>query len=106
MTTATATAATKATPLLTSTMVRRAALFLLLAAALPLSQAATGLSGWRSGILTNYGGPFDGKNPNEPSWGTSVVSLTFPHRILSLFALRLLARWRAQRGGRRLVDLS
>ena len=73
-------------------VVRRAAFLLLVAA--PLARAATGLSGWRSGILTNYGGPFDGKNPNEPSWGTSVVSLFFVrfHRAPRFSASRSMAR--------------
>lgn len=83
-------AAATATTSLTSTM-RRAGIsallpLLLLAASAPLAQAATGLSGWRSGILTNYGGPFDGKNPNEPSWGTSVVR-RFPSNRSLLFQL-------------------
>eukprot|EP00884_Botryococcus_braunii_P000413 jgi/Botrbrau1/10372/Bobra.146_2s0010.1 len=35
-----------------------------------LSAAVTPLSDWNEGIATNYGGPFDGKNPSDPSWGT------------------------------------
>jgi hypothetical protein len=38
-----------------------------------LCEAVTPLSGWYIGRATNYGGPFDGKNPSDPSWGTSEV---------------------------------
>ncbi|CAL5229279.1 g12572 [Coccomyxa viridis] len=37
---------------------------------LPLGEAVTPLTSWQSGIATNYGGPLDGKNPYDPSWGT------------------------------------
>ena len=36
--------------------------------------AVTPLSGWISGIATNYGGPADGKSPYDASWGTLDVS--------------------------------
>lgn len=35
-----------------------------------LSAAVSPLSDWQEGYATNYGGPFDGKNPSDPSWGT------------------------------------
>lgn len=38
-----------------------------------LGQAVTPLTDWRTGIATNYGGPLDGKNPYDPSWGTITV---------------------------------
>jgi hypothetical protein len=41
----------------------------------PLSAAVTPLSDWKAGIATNYGGPKDGKNPYDPSWGTLDVSI-------------------------------
>ena len=41
---------------------------------LPQALAVTPLSDWQSGIATNYGGPKDGKNPYDPSWGTLDVS--------------------------------
>lgn len=41
---------------------------------LPLGEAVTPLTSWQSGIATNYGGPLDGKNPYDPSWGTITVS--------------------------------
>ena len=42
---------------------------------LPLGEAVTPLTSWQSGIATNYGGPLDGKNPYDPSWGTITVCL-------------------------------
>ncbi len=39
-----------------------------------ISLAVTPLTDWRAGIATNYGGPYDGKNPYDPSWGTLEVS--------------------------------
>ena len=33
----------------------------------------TPLTDWTTGIATNYGGPLDGKNPYDPSWGTITV---------------------------------
>ncbi|KAK9800899.1 hypothetical protein WJX73_008437 [Symbiochloris irregularis] len=36
----------------------------------PLCDAVTALSGWTSGIATNYGGPADGMSPYSPSFGT------------------------------------
>jgi hypothetical protein len=40
---------------------------------MPLGQGVTPLTGWTTGIATNYGGPLDGKNPYDPSFGTSTV---------------------------------
>ncbi|CAK0787061.1 hypothetical protein CVIRNUC_010277 [Coccomyxa viridis] len=36
----------------------------------PSGEAVTPLTDWQNGIATNYGGPLDGKNPYNPSWGT------------------------------------
>lgn len=40
--------------------------------------AVTPLSGWYDGKATNYGGPFDGKSADQPSWGTLDVSTFAP----------------------------
>lgn len=40
--------------------------------------AVTPLSGWISGIATNYGGPADGKSPYDASWGTLEVGAAEP----------------------------
>ena len=47
--------------------------FLLVCLHMPLGQAVTPLTDWTTGIATNYGGPLDGKNPYDPSWGTITV---------------------------------
>lgn len=55
--------------------------------------AVTPLSDWRSGIATNYGGPADGKNPYDPSWGTLTVCPTLPCN--GLLSASILLTWLA-----------
>lgn len=51
----------------------------------PLGQAVTPVTDWTTGIATNYGGPLDGKNPYDPSWGTITVGVSTPASILAFY---------------------
>lgn len=54
-------------------------LSILLLAALSQGFAQTALSGWTSGVATNYGGPNDGDSPTEATFGLLDVSTFVPH---------------------------
>ena len=52
---------------------------LLSSGALWQAAAVTNLTAWQQGIATNYGGPADGLNANQPSFGTLDVRHTAVH---------------------------
>ena len=69
-----------------------------------------------AGIATNYGGPADGKNPYDPSWGTVTVrcprissALLYADMLTDVQHLRQftegLSAWRADRHASETADV-